>query len=204
MLDGMLLKISLGNSKIGGVPNLSLPPIATCRPGAPCANICYAKHAYNRWPNVKKAWDSNLSLYLEDPDKFWHDLCLFLAVGNYRRFRLFVGGDFPDEMFFVKSMDIFSTYKDISILCFTKRYEYVNNNLDDIPDNVNLVISAWPGLEVPDLVRVLPSAWLQGDERFFDWFPESPYVNCPGNCDTCGHQCWHAVSPELPVIFKQH
>lgn len=204
MLDGMVLKISNGNSKIGDVPNLSLPPITTCRPQVPCIGDCYALKAYNRWPNVKNAWESNLKLYLEDPDKFWGDLCLFLAVTNSRRFRLFVGGDFPDTEFFARIMDIFRTYSSISVLCFTKRYEFVYKHIDTVPSNVNLIISTWPGLKVPDIVRVFPSAWLEGDERFYDWFPDNPVIYCPGKCGECGYKCWNGVSVDLPVIMKKH
>jgi len=202
MLDGMRLKISQGNSKIGGVPNLSLPPVLTCRENAPCIKECYARKSYDRWPAVRRAWDSNLELYKTEPEVFFNDLCLYLAVAQPRRFRLFVGGDFPDVEFFVRFVDIAETYHTTQFLCFTKQYEFLHGV--DIPDNLNLVLSIWPGLEMPHGSLDSPTAWLSTDTRFDTYYTNQPFIHCPGSCDTCGHQCWHGISVDLPVKFDPH
>ena len=204
MQDGMKLKVSRGNSKIGEVPNISLPPVTTCQPGVPCVNDCYALKAYNRWPAPRNAWDSNLQLYTEDPERFFDELCIYLSLSNANRFRFFVGGDFPDIDFTAKVFDIATTYSDISFLAFTKRYDYMKELLQVIPDNFKVVLSIWPGLPVPDLTASLPSAWLKEDARFSVFFKDSPYIRCPGKCDNCGYKCWAAINPELPVVFNKH
>ena len=54
------VSISNGNSKMGKIPSVSLPPILTCPKGTPCAKRCYAKRIYNRYPSVKNAYDKEL------------------------------------------------------------------------------------------------------------------------------------------------
>ena len=201
MLDGMSLKISPGNSKIGGIPNLSFPPIVTCNPDIKCGKDCYALKAYCRWPSVKGAWDHNYKLYLEDSKRFFNDFCLFLAIEQPQRFRLFVGGDFPDQGFFYTMVDIVSTYKNTSFLCFTKQYDFVEPYVKYIPENFKVILSMWPGMEVPDMTDYMPTAWLSCDDRA----PlDKAHVKCPGKCDECDYLCWDAVSVDLPVIFDKH
>lgn len=195
----MLLKISPGNSKLGTVPNISLPPIVTCMDNAPCIKDCYAKQFYLMWPNVRAAWSNNYKLYMEDPDKLFGDLIVFLTLESPRRFRLFVGGDFPDQEFFVRFMDIIWSFPKIEFLCFTKRYEFVKD-CGVVPDNFKLVLSIWPGLEIPDWTDKFPTAWLSCDDRF----KSETYIKCGGKCYDCGYQCWSAISPELPVVFDKH
>ena len=38
----MKVSISKGNSKMGAIPSVSLPPITTCAAGCTCAKKCYA------------------------------------------------------------------------------------------------------------------------------------------------------------------
>ena len=198
MIDGQILKISEGNSKIGKIPNLSLPPVVTCRPDAPCAQHgCYAAKFYRMYPNVRNAWDSNLRLLQEDPEKFFYDLTLYLAVNKPERFRLFVSGDFPNELFFIQIMSIFDSYPETQVLCFTKRYDYP---LHLAPENVNLILSMWPGLEVPDVSVDYPCAWLAEDDRR----PVATHIRCLSNCVECGYKCFHAVSRELHCVFDRH
>lgn len=200
MLDGVRLKISPGNSKLGPVPNISLPPILTCRDDAPCVKDCYAKQFFIMYPNVRNAWSKNYHLYKEDQLTFWGDLVMFLTLERPRRFRLFVGGDFPDKEFFDKFLDIAITFSDINFLCFTKRYEFVEDAIGCVPPNLKLVLSIWPGLEIPDCACQFPTAWLSNDDRF----QAETYIKCGGKCYDCGYQCWSAISPELPVVFDKH
>jgi hypothetical protein len=197
VLTGMKLKVSLGNSKIGKVPNVSLPPISTCRADPPCAKDCYANKLYRMYPNVKAAWDSNLALYQEAPDQFFGELSMYLTFHKPERFRLFVSGDFPDEVFFVRVMDVFASYPMTQVLCFTKRYEFP---LYVAPPNVNLVLSLWPGLTIPDIAQDFACAWLADDDRR----EPGTHVRCHGNCVGCDYKCFSAVSPNLHVVFERH
>lgn len=196
--DGMLLKISHGNSKLGKIPNLSLPPITTCESGVPCISKCYAQKFYRMYPNVREAWDSNLHLYDEDPDRFFHDLIVWLTLNKPERFRLHVGGDFPDAVYFFRMCEVFESQPDTQCLVFTKRYNYP---LRVAPPNMRVVVSLWPGLETPEVAGELPCAFLSTDSRAAGL---ETYIKCKGGCVECGYACWNAVSPGLPVVFDLH
>lgn len=109
----MRLTISKKNSKIGKIPNISFPPGATCTPGVPCYRQgCYAERLYKRLPSVRIAWSDNLQLYKADPDRFFHELGRWLWENRPERFRLFVGGDFPDEEFYWRTEDLTKNLRD--------------------------------------------------------------------------------------------
>ena len=188
---------------MGAVPNLSLPPVLSCRPGTPCIEKCYAKKFY-AWPNVKNAWDSNLQFYYDDRVAFFDKLRDWIQLNEPRRFRFFVGGDFPDLMFLTNTIAIARTFPDVSFLAFTKRYEYITQYWEAIPDNYNIVLSMWPGIEIPDIAKLMPTAWLSIDDRFQHFFNGSSYIKCCSNCGECGYSCWGKVSVDLPVMFDLH
>lgn len=194
----MRIKISSRNSKIGNIPNLSLTPGESCVPGVPCyTEGCYALNAYNRWPNVQNAWDANLEFYEEDPTRFFSEFGQSISAIEPERFRLFVGGDFPDEYFYnIFSKMIVSNHEKTSFLVFTKRYEY---DYDNLPVNLKVILSTWPGLPLPTRTDI-PWAWLEEDPRR----PDQDYFVCVGNCTNCGHICWDKVSPDCPVVFRKH
>lgn len=74
----MRIKISKGNSKLGDVNNLSLPPILTCDKNPCTTSGCYALKFYKMYSNVRNSWDSNLSFYKEDSSLFFKELDTFL------------------------------------------------------------------------------------------------------------------------------
>ena len=196
--DGMLLKISLGNSKLGNIPNLSLPPIISCRQGVPCHSDCYAQKFYRMWPSVKAAWDSNLRLYDEDPDRFFSDLIVWLTINKPPRFRLHVSGDFPDEMYFIRMCDVFEAQPQTQCLVFTKCYDYP---LRVAPPNMKVVLSLWPGLDTPEAAEEFPCAYLSHDHRVAEL---ETVIKCKSGCVECGYACFNGLSPELPVVFDMH
>lgn len=199
----MRLKISEGNSKIGNIPNLSLTPgpAGSCHK-APCWNDgCYARKSYRMHGNVRKAWDGNLEFYKESPDDFFEELFQWLWARRMRTplFRMHVAGDIPDQQYW----DIFSAgageFHGTDFLIFTKRYDL---DFNYVPGNVSLVISAWPGLELPrGLSENFPVAYLSHDVRAagLDY-----YFKCTGNCEECGHACWNKLGPGINVVFNKH
>lgn len=193
----MQLKISEKNSKIGRIPNLSLTPGTSCVPGIPCYDEgCYAKNAYDRWPNVEQAWDSNLKFYQEDPKEFFKELRDWIEVRSPDRFRLFVGGDFPDESFYQEMNRLALNFPFTTFLAFTKRYDYDFNRL---AANFKIILSCWPGVPLPENTD-LPWSWLKEDSRR----PEEDSYVCPGGCDDCGHACWDWIDAGTSIVFKKH
>ena len=51
-----IVSISKGNSKMGAIPSVSLPPCITCNPTAPCFKKCYAVKLSRRYKTVKTAY----------------------------------------------------------------------------------------------------------------------------------------------------
>lgn len=49
------ISISNGNSKMGLIKSVSLPPVVTCAKGCPCANDCYAVKLQRIYKTVKSA-----------------------------------------------------------------------------------------------------------------------------------------------------
>lgn len=194
----MQLKISLKNSKIGNVPNLSLPPGVSCAPDIPCLTEgCYAMKAYRLYPGTRKAWNSNLEFYNEDPSEFFREFLQWLIKHNPKRFRLFVGGDFPDEDFLMHANILAIRAPKTKFLVFTKRYDYDYRNK---PENLQVILSTWPGVPLPENTD-LPWAWLEGDDRRSK---NRPHFVCPGGCTNCEHKCWDFISADIPVVFKKH
>lgn len=196
-MSELLVKVSDKNSKIGNIANLSLPPGSTCVPGIPCYDEgCYALQCYKMFPNVRTAWQYNLSNYRLYPILFFEHLEEWLQENNPIRFRLFVGGDFPDEVFFKMFNDGVWKFPQTNFLVFTKRYDY---DYTVAAPNFKIILSCWPGVPLPENTD-LPRAYLKEDERR----PKDSYVMCPGKCFECNHKCWDMVDSFFPVVFPKH
>lgn len=60
--------IQRGNSKMGNVMHINLPPPMTCK-GRPClTDGCYAMKFYRLRKEVKKSWDGNWTVLQERRD----------------------------------------------------------------------------------------------------------------------------------------
>jgi hypothetical protein len=85
-----------------------------------------------------------------------------------------------------------------NFLAFTKQWDNIRGI--EFPENFSMVLSDWPGIEIPSDLRALYSvAWLD-DGR--DCIPADA-IECPGNCETCG-VCWALAKRGLDVKFRKH
>lgn len=200
----MKLHISNGNTKLGQIPNISLPPVITCRKSAPCASDgCYALKFYKMYPSCKTAWDENLEYYREDARGFWEELGKVFKRTQY--FRYFVSGDIPD-MEFLEEMN-WQAFNNphTEFLCFTKQFELVNTWLDgaggSFEPNLHLILSTWEGF-TPENPYNLPTSAVYEDGQEI---PEG-WKLCGGNCSECGCRgvgCWQLKEGET-IAFKKH
>ena len=89
------MAISSGNSKLPGIPNVSLLPVVTCVPGIPCSKCgqCYALPLVKRYPSVRKSWTENTELARNDPDRYWAMIRSYVKKHGPEYFRFHVGGD---------------------------------------------------------------------------------------------------------------
>ena len=198
----METRISDGNMKVGSIANMSLAPGKTCSAEA-CKTClcggCYAMKSYRMYSNVRAAWDKNTDLAINKLDVMESDLMRYFASLNAPRFfRIHVGGDFVTREYAAMWARVALANPGTNFLAFTKQWDNVRGI--EFPANFSLVLSAWPGTEIPnDLIKLYSVAWLD------DGNAEIPTdaIECPGNCETCG-VCWSLAKRGIDVFFKKH
>jgi hypothetical protein len=193
-----MVKISKGNRKIGKVWNVSLTPVLSCPSGVPCAKDCYAMKAYRQYKQTKVAWDHNLRTYLADDVIYFGSIIDQLKSYKGKTFRWHVAGDIVDQRYLNGMVNVAKVYPRIQFLAFTKNY-YLN--FDDVPDNLIVIMSAWPGLHLPEVARKFPIAWLSHDERI-DSIAVEPF-ECEEMCESCGMKCFK-LDRLIDIVFIQH
>lgn len=199
----MHVSISPSNSKMGSVPSVSLPSVLTCR-SCDCQTKCYAKKLERLRPNVRKAYQRNLDILNNDPVQYWREV--EAAIMCSRFFRFHVSGDIPDGSYFANMVAVAKRNAHCQILCFTKKFELVNQSiLDGIkpPENLHLIFSGWRGLRMEN-----PLALPEAHVRYRDGTTTAGEgaIDCPGNCADCAitdSGCWTLKSGEQ-VIFNEH
>lgn len=196
--------LSKGNTKLGEIPNISLPPILTCKGCEDiCGKMCYAQKFYRLRPNVRKQWDANLQHLQEDMEGFFEELYKKLTSKiTHKFFRFHTGGDLINAVHFQYILGLAGRLPQINFLIFTKQFSIVNSSVSTqfpVPENLQIVFSCWPGLMVEN-PHNFPIAYMQdGTETRV---PEDAIV-CPGLCDTCG-MCFQLSKLGRSVIFHKH
>ena len=182
---------------------MSLPAVKTCRV-CDCHKKCYARKLERLRPAVRNAYQHNLDVLTSDPDTYWREVEASIMMSRF--FRFHVSGDIPDEKYFDRMVEIAERNQHCQILCFTKKYEIVNDYISDnwsLPDNLHLIFSAWDNLEMDNHFN-LPVAYV----RFRDGHTEAPdnATACSGNCSECARTdggCWSLKEGES-VVFNEH
>ena len=193
------VNISPGNTKMGHIPSVSLPPVVTCRAGCPCASKCYAVRMTRLRKTVAASYDRNLNAWRQNPEGF--ETQIVAAAITTRYFRWHVAGDMPDSTYFQMMCRVARRCPGTDFLAFTKRWDIVNPLASEIPDNLQVVYSAW-GDFLPDNPHHLPVAHVifRGTE------PDPSWKICGGNCTTCicqGIGCWELHRGEH-IAFYEH
>ena len=81
----MSVSISKGNIKMGAIPSVSLPAIKTCR-SCGCASKCYAAKLERLRPSVRRAYQNNLEILMEDPDTYWREVEAAIMLSRFFSF----------------------------------------------------------------------------------------------------------------------
>lgn len=197
------MKISKGNSKIGKIWNISLPPIKACIGCADiCGKDCYAMKAYRQYNATREAWDHNFDQAKKDIGSYFQELERALQKYKGKFFRWHVAGDILNIFYFSHMVAIAEQFPHIKFLAFTKQYKIVNEFLYigySLPENLQIVFSAWPNLPM-DNPNQFPVAWMNdGTETRIP----SDAIPCHGNCETCG-MCWSLSEINRDVYFDKH
>lgn len=194
--------ISLGNSKIGKIPNISLPPVKSCGNCSSCAKACYALKAYRMYPAVRAAWDANFALVktssLDQIDNapmgaaYFASIDAFLARRAPLYFRWHVSGDILDQAYLAAMMRLAKAHPGTRFLVFTKMHHL---DYSRRPANLSVVFSMFPTM--PNPRTKVKRAWYQdGTEKRI---PQGA-MTCPGSCSSC-KACW---TTSRDVVFNKH
>ena len=200
-----VVKISVGNSKMGKVASVSLPPIKTCGNCKECAKRCYAKQAYIQYPKVTEAYDSNLKFVEENMNLYFRQIDGYIKYKNIKLFRWHVSGDIINKEYFCKMIRVAENNRQSKFIVFTKMYELVNSyfakdsRLVRIPENLKIIFSAWPNVS-RDNPFEFPVAYLK-DQAGKAWIPKEAQ-ECKGNCEKC-LMCFNLKHGES-VYFHEH
>ena len=122
------------------------------------------------------------------------------------RSRVHVSGDIPDITYLIRMVDVAQRNQHCQILCFTKKYELVNDYLSGgavLPSNLHMILSAWTGLEMQNPF-LLPEAHVR--YRDGSTTARDDAKLCGGNCTECActdDGCWTLQRGEQ-VIFNEH
>ena len=204
-MEELHVSISHGNSKMGAVPSLSLPPIKTCSASAckHCAKKCYARRMIAMRKTVREAYERNLYLFQNEPEKFWREVNGALAMTTH--FRFGVSGDIANTDYFSHMVELAEKNTHCQILCFTKQFEIVNEylNTHNLPSNLHIIFSAWKGLDMNN-PHNLPEAHVFYRDGTTTAKDGAKY--CSGNCFECAttnRNCWSLQKGEQ-IIFNEH
>ena len=198
-----IISISKGNSKLGQIPSVSLPAVKTCRV-CDCARICYAKKLERLRPTVRKAYQRNLDALIESPDVYWREVEAAIMMSRF--FRFHVSGDIPDMSYLIRMVGVAARQPHCQILCFTKKFELVNQLLDTgavLSPNLHLIFSGWTGLQMEN-PHHLPEAHVLFKDGTTTARPDA--ILCSGNCATCACTdggCWNLTNGQQ-VVFQEH
>ena len=197
------VKISKGNSKLGAIPSVSLPSIKTCRQCA-CREKCYAQKLERIRSSVRSAYQHNLEVLINEPTTYWREVEASVMMSRF--FRFHVSGDIPTAEYLENMVAIARRNSHCEILCFTKRYEMVNEFIQqngELPNNLHMIFSGWVGLEM-----VNPFSLPEAHVRYRDGSTTAreDAIECGGNCTECALTeggCW-SLQKGQQVIFNEH
>lgn len=198
----MRLYISPGNTKLGSIPSISLPPLITCPIDAPCRKkgLCYANKLCKIRPSLLATLKDNLEYYNARPDEYFSKITNFLSYANTRFFRWNVHGDLPDQEYFKRIKVTAKKTPNIKHLLFTKRFEFPKSLFSKLPENLSAVFSMWN--DYGDERRKLPKAWFYDPKNPDSRIPATA-LDCPGNCESCA-MCWHLKNINHDIILHKH
>lgn len=208
MIDLIELNISNGNRKMGAIPSFSLPAGKTCSfvaCGTCYVDGCYGRSMETRLPAVRNCYQRNYEMLTQDLEacrkwlNWWFD-----SPNAPRLFRIHVSGDFFSPEYWWMWLDVIKRHPGTQFMAFTKQWNNVISNVmtGNYPENLVLIASAWPGVEIPDWVKKrLPIAYMQdGTETRI---PENAH-HCDGDCaGECSAHCWK-MKPGDVVYFDKH
>jgi len=148
----------------------------------------------------------NLEAYRESPDKFFETLDHQLSMIPYKFMRWHSSGDIVDTRYLEGMCWLARRHKGTKFLCFTKKYELVNEYLNGHrkPSNLILVLSNWGNWQCNN-PHNLPTSWVEFGIESDALIPKKA-TKCNGNCSECCNtesSCWNMKKGDS-VYFHKH
>jgi len=191
------ISISKGNKKTGPVLSVSLLPILSCEDGIACKKDCYAIKNMSHYVNVHMSWARNWNIWLTKPKDYFQQIKGACISWAGHKFRYHIGGDIPDVDYFNRMVALAKELPDTPFLAMTKRRGLDLNNL---PSNLTILYSAWPGSPIPEEYSDVPIAYMQdGTENRIG----KNSFECKGWCINCS-KCWDARKLGIDIVFPKH
>jgi hypothetical protein len=198
------IHISIQNRKLGAsIPSINLPAVTTCRANAPCRKGCYACKGTFLYSTVQKSMQNNLEIYKISPKAYFSQIQGYLQMIPFKHFRYHSSGDIVDMQYLELMVETAKKCKETKFLCFTKKYEIVNEYLTKhkLPKNLNIVFSSW-GAFIPENPHNLPMTYVKFGKENIDKFIPANAVECSGKCETC-FACWN-LKKKQSIYFNKH
>lgn len=157
-----------------------------------------------RYKSVKESWFNNLKILKTDPTQYWREV--EAAIMLERVFRFHVSGDIVDADYFKKMIEVSSRNTHCQIICFTKKFDIVNDfliNGGSIPENLHLIFSGWRGLTMNNPFK-LPECHVMFRNGETTASDGAKY--CSGNCTECfleNKNCFSLKRGEQ-ILIKEH
>lgn len=203
----MEIKISTTNSKLGyQIPSISLLPQCSCRKDAPCSKGCYGKKGNFTYKQAQQSQLNNYNVYANKPQQYFDEIIHYLndSLITYKYFRWHTVGDIVDPEYFKGMIRVAKQCKQVKFLCFTKKFDIVNDYLKEnkLPKNLKIIFSAWHKAFKVDNPFNLPVAYVFFKKQELN--PEIPVfaIPCGGSCPEC-LACWILENGQS-VFFNQH
>ena len=200
----MSFVISPGNTKLGKILNISIPPGETC-PGqtGACAAVCYASKYMRVFKSTAKAYGENLDAILTED---WQAVIIRkLAKSQPKLFRIHVAGDFFSPSYIQAWRKIIGMFPNTEFLAYTRSWRIgrLRRELETLRTLPNLQLFASCDSDAHDA----PRAWRKAHMGQPAYQTEGKTVLCPGygpsepTCDKC-KLCF--ASLKTSVYFPIH
>ena len=199
-----------GNSKLGQIPAWNMLPGVTCSAGAceycmkdGCYTVknCFRAGYSLKHNNVLKSWADNTVMAIKHPRLLEQKLDEWLTNHQPRFFRIHSAGDFFSVPYARMWVRLAKKHPDTKFLAFTKQWNVVRAVPFHKVKNLELVLSGWTGVEIPeDLRQHYRCAWCEDGVE--NRIPKNA-MECPGDCTHCG-LCWHLSSLGRDTVFHKH
>ncbi len=177
------LSMMLEDRQKNHVSSIGFLPGKTCVVNI-CYNDCPMVALMHRYKGMQRAWTNNTEFILYNAEIFFNVLAeIFYNVKN-KHFQINTSGDFLFQAWFDKWCNLVRCYPNIKFLAYTKNYLL---NITELPQNLILVQSTYPGLELPQ--GNLPKAFLI--HPLENRVPSNtikcsnPPINMPSSCTRC-------------------